>query len=172
LQVQNVPITKVFTKLKPHMASMATLYLEVLSQQAPTVSFVHDFPGPVYTNLHRNAVGYTGLLIRIIIEFLYAVFGRWLFVPIDESGERHVHFATSTKYRPREGKAVGVVLKSVRVAEGSDGMVGSGVYSIDWNGEKRTEASVTALKELRSKGVKEIVWHHVMGEFDRITNGR
>ena len=169
IQVQNVPIAKAFSKLKPHMASMTTLYLEALAQRAPTVSFVHDFPGAVYTNLHKNAVGTIGLLVRIIFEVVYTLLGRWLFVSIEESGERHVYFATSMRYRPEKGEAVGVVSSDMETAEGSDGVIGSGVYSIDWNGEKRTKSSITALKDLRNKGVRETVWNHVTGEFDRIT---
>ncbi|KAF2821449.1 hydrogenase/reductase-like protein [Ophiobolus disseminans] len=171
MQVQNLSFTKAFSEMKPHVASIATLYLEALADQAPTVSFVHDFPGPVYSNLHKNAIGVFGLLIRVITEVIYAFLGRWLFVPIEESGERHVYFATSKNYRPRAGTAVGMALEGVNAAEGSDGLVGSGVYSINWDGEKRTEASVSALKKLRAKGVKEIVWDHVTGEFDRITAG-
>jgi hypothetical protein len=168
LPLQDIPITQVFAKLKPQAASMITLSMETLAAQAPAVSFVHDFPGAVYTSLHKNAVGAMGMVVYIIVEMMYRLFGKWMFVPLEECVERQLHAATSAIYRPRDGNARGVTLDGSHVARGSDGVEGSGVYSIDWDGERRTEQSVIALKELRTKGVGEIVWKHVSGDFERI----
>jgi hypothetical protein len=142
----------------------------MLAQQAPTVSFVHEFPDAVYTSLHKNVSGFLALLISFAIEVVYALLGRWLFVPIEESGERHVFLATSGRYKPREGKASGVPLaKEKDCVMGSDGVVGSGTYSVDWDGEGPTRGSKIALKVQREKGVREIVWGHFTTEFDRIS---
>jgi hypothetical protein len=156
------------TKFRPHLSSMHTLSLEVLAQKAPGVSFVHDFPGAVYTNLGKNASGVVAMLYRTIITLLYLILGNWMFVSLEESGERHVFLATSKKYPPREGNAGGVSLGDFGVAKGSDDVVGSGMYSVNYDGEKRNEESTTVLKELRRKGVKEIVWNHITAEFVRI----
>jgi hypothetical protein len=169
LALRDIPITQAFAKLKPQIASMITLSMEALAAQAPTVSFVHDFPGTVYTRLHKNAVGAMGMVFYIVFEVVHFFFGRWIFVPLEECAERQLHAATSATYKPREGHALGVTVDNVEVARGSDGVAGSGMYTIDWDGEKRTEQSLIALKELRSKGVGEIVWKHMSGEFERIT---
>ena len=170
VDTSDIPALNVsYTKLRPHTCSIHTLSLEALAQQAPTVSFVHEFPDAVYTNLHKDASGALGLLFRVVITMLHAILGGWIFVPLEESGERHVFFATSRKYKPLDGGASGVSFGGLETAEGSNSVIGSGVYSMNWDGEKRTEQSVIALKELRSKRVNEMVWNHITSEFDRIT---
>jgi hypothetical protein len=159
-----------FHRLRPHLTSIHTLAWEALAQQAPTVSFIHEFPGAVYTSLHKNISGFLTLLFAFAIEVIHALLGRWLFVPIGESGERHVFLATSGRFKPREGEASGVPLaKSRDCGTGSDGVVGSGTYSVDWDGEGPTKGSKIVLKALRQRGVHEIVWGHFMAEFDRIS---
>ena len=158
-------------RLRPQLASMHTLAWEALAQQAPTVSFVHEFPDAVYTSLHKDVSSFLTLLFALAVEVIHALLGRWLFVPIEESGERHVFLATSGQYKPREGKASGVPLvKEKDCGTGSDGVVGSGTYSVDWDGEGPTKSSEIALKVLRQKGVREIVWGHFTTEFDRISS--
>jgi hypothetical protein len=157
-------------RLRPHIASMHTLAWEALAQQAPTVSYVHEFPGSVYTSFHKNTSGFLGLLFAFVKEVTYAFLSRWLFVPIEESGERNLFLATNGRYKPREGNATGVILTNERdQMTGSDGVVGSGVYSVDWDGEGPTKSSEIALKHMRQKGVHETVWSHFTTEFDRIS---
>lgn len=151
---------------------MHTFAWEALAQQAPEVSFVHGFPGAVYTSLHKDTSGFLAMLFALAIEVIYALLGRWLFVPIEEVGERHVFLATSGRYKSREGKASGIPLgKGMDYGTGSDSVVGSGVYSVDWDGEGPTKGSAMALKVERQKGVREIVWAHFRTEFDRIGGG-
>jgi hypothetical protein len=157
------------TRIRPHMISMHTLALESLADQAPNVSFVHDFPGAVYTYLHRGVGGALGWVVYIVLEMMHAVLGRWLFVPIEESGERHVYLATSGRYRPRNGKRTDITQEESQVLAGSNGEIGSGVYSVGWNCEGPAERAVVALKELRANGVKKLVWDHFTTEFDRIS---
>jgi hypothetical protein len=159
-----------FHRIRPHLASMHTLAWEALAQQAPTVSFVHEFPGAVYTPLYTNTSGFLPRVFSSAVKVAYALLGRWLFIPIEESGERHLFLATSGRYKPREGKATGVPLTNERDhMTGSDGVVGSGVYSVDWSGEGSTKGTEIALKHLRQKGVHELVWSHFTTEFDRIS---
>ncbi|KAJ4355493.1 uncharacterized protein N0V89_003509 [Didymosphaeria variabile] len=46
------------------------------------------------------------------------------------------------------------------------------VYSVDWDGEGPGGRVMELLKKLRKKGVKEAVWEHTNGEFERIRSGR
>ncbi|KAH6212309.1 hypothetical protein HBI43_150320 [Parastagonospora nodorum] len=156
-------------KLRPHMSSIHTLAWEVPADRVPSVSFVHNFLGSVETNLYKNAEGAIDWVLSTVKNVVGGLFGRWLFVPIEECGEREVYLATSGRYEPRVGSARGVVRGDVGIAEGSDGREGSGVYSVTCDGEKRTETSVEVLRDLRAQGVKEMVWEHMNAEFDRIT---
>lgn len=112
---------------------MTDLALEALAQRTPEVSFVHDYPGTVKTDLGKNA---DSILVSILFSMI-SLFG-WLFcVPIKECGERHLFLATSAKYPALANKPVKVVPLSgdVQIAMGTDGESGSGVYSVDWDGE-------------------------------------
>ncbi|KAH8702911.1 hypothetical protein GQ44DRAFT_717186 [Phaeosphaeriaceae sp. PMI808] len=166
LAALNIP----FTQLRSQLSSMHTLALETLAQRAPTVSFVHDFPGSVYTGLGASIVTPLSLLFRPIKTISYMFLGRWLFVPIEESGERHVFFATSMIFKSRDGNSKGVPVRGLEIANGSDGVRGSGTYSINWDGEQRAAQDKTALVNLRKTGGKEMVWNHFTTEFDRITS--
>ncbi|KAF1847629.1 uncharacterized protein K460DRAFT_414341 [Cucurbitaria berberidis CBS 394.84] len=160
----NMPLTS----LRPHLTSMHTLALEVLAQQASTVSFVHDFPGAVHSSLHKNVSGWGGLFFFIVMETAYWLLGRLFYVPIEECGERHVFFATSEQYKPKDGRANGVSLTEGMISgTGSDGQSGSGVYSIDWDGEGPSKGAEIALREMRRNGTREVIWRHFEEQFER-----
>ncbi|KAJ5662106.1 uncharacterized protein N7477_009722 [Penicillium maclennaniae] len=148
--------------LRGQVVSMTDLMLEELAKQAPEVSFVHDYPGTVKTGIGRDA---NTLLVRIV-SWIMPVVGLFLYIPIQESGERHLFFATSDKYPPRTGDQVGVP-GGVGVADGTDGESGSGVYSIHWDGESVARV-VGLLRGLREQGMAQQVWNHTQGEFKRI----
>lgn len=155
-------------KLRGHGVSLTDLALEKLAEQAPEVSFVHDYPGAVKTGIGRDP---TTLFARIM-NFVLMIIGPWLFIPNVESGERHLFFATSAKYPPRasvDTAAAVPLVDGVDVAQGTDGKVGSGVYSIHWNGEQAGPKSVATLAGLRKQGMAQKIWEHTIGEFKRIT---
>ncbi|CAL5868777.1 uncharacterized protein PFLUO_LOCUS3004 [Penicillium psychrofluorescens] len=152
---------------RAHIVSMTDLALEALAQRTPEVSFVHDYPGTVKTDLGKNA---DSILVSILFSMI-SLFG-WLFcVPIKECGERHLFLATSAKYPALANKPVKVVPLSgdVQIAMGTDGESGSGVYSVDWDGEGTPAKVVGILGELRQQGMGTQVWEHTIAEFKRIT---
>lgn len=151
--------------LRGQVVSMTDMILEKLAEQAPEVSFVHDYPGAVKTGIGRDA---NTMLVRIV-SWIMPVFGMFLYIPIRESGERHLFFATSDKYLPRSGDQAGVPISSgVSMADGTDGEPGSGVYSIHWNGESAGAKVVRLLRGMREEGMAQQVWDHTQGEFKRI----
>jgi len=88
---------------------------------------------------------------------------------IDETGERHLYLATSARYPPVSGGGGGggggrdlaVPLgDGVDVARGTTGEVGSGVYSVGWDGESASPAVWELLAGLRNKGMVEEIWRH------------
>lgn len=113
--------------------------------------------------------GFAGVVIRAYIYVL----GRWVCVPIKETGERQLYLATSARYPPvngDSGRDFAVPLgDEVDMAQGTTGGVGSGVYSVGWNGESSSPAVWKLLAGLREKGMVEEVWRHTQSEFKRIT---
>jgi hypothetical protein len=99
--------------------------------------------------------------------------GYWLAVPLEECGERHLYFATSARYPAKKdegGEGFVVELgEGVSVATGTNGEAGSGVYSVQWNGEESRPGVLKVLKGYREEGMVEQIWKHVEGEFERIT---
>ena len=57
----------------------------------------------------------------------------------------------------------------VAVARGTNGQPGSGIYSVDLEGESSGAKVVELLAGLREKGVVEKFWTHTEDEFKRIT---
>ncbi|KAJ5612471.1 Short-chain dehydrogenase/reductase SDR [Penicillium lagena] len=153
---------------RAHLVSMTDLALEVLAQRAPEVSFIHDYPGAVKTGLGKDT---SNIYVSIMGVFLF-LFG-WLFcIPIKEAGERHLFLATSAKYPARVAdKSIKVVpvAGDVQIAVGTDGESGSGVYSVNWDGEGTKAKVVGILAKLRRQGMDTQVWEHTVGEFKRIT---
>lgn len=110
-----------------------------------------------------------GVVMRAYMYFL----GRWICVPLEECGERHLYLATSGRFPARvKGGDVGNGVnlgEGVDVARGTDGEVGSGVYSVGWDGESASIKVQGLLAGLRDKGMVGEIWRHAEGEFKRIT---
>ena len=130
---------------------------------------MHADPGGVKTALYDRVEGIFGVLMR---AFVFLV-GYWVFVPVKECGERQLYVATSGRYPPAvvEGEdASGVPLgDGVELARGTTGEVGSGVYSVGWDGMSASAKVEKLLAGYRDKGMVEEVRRHTESEFDRIT---
>ena len=147
-----------------HASSILTLSLEALAKKAPGVSFIHDFPGPVKSNIARGR-SITMFLMRAVSKAVFT------FIP-EESGERHLFLATSERYRARldENLAPGVPsANGTVVARGTSGNSGCGVYSVDEHGESAGPQVEELLIELRKDGTADKVWDDLQAEFKRIT---
>jgi hypothetical protein len=164
-QSRNIP----FRHVRGHNVSMTDLMLEHMAQRAPEVSFVHDYPGPVKSGFGRET---NGVLMRIAIA-VFKLVGPLIYIPIRETGERHLFFATSSRYPPRSAAEIdganGVPLPSgVSVAAGTDSEGESGVYAINWDGESAGPKSLKVLAALRDQNMAEQVWAHTVAEFKRV----
>ena len=153
--------------IRGHLSTLISLGLEGVAKRAPTVSFVHDYPGTVDTPLSSRLEGWKGVLLRAYIRLL----GRWICVPIQESGERHLYLATSAKYPPMSGgrdPGFAIPLEDGEdVARGTNGHIGSGTYSLGWDGEGTSSAVVKVLTDYRDEGMVDQVWWHTEREFKR-----
>lgn len=151
-----------------HASSLVTLSLESLAAKAPTVSFIHNFPGFVTSGIARGTKGLMMGAFRLISTLLAPL----LSVPTVEVGDRHVFLATSAKYPAGESgdMAAGVPLVGgVRVARGITGEVGAGVYSVDAQGESADVRVEELLAQFRKEGLVEEVWKRIVDELVRIT---
>jgi hypothetical protein len=83
-----------------------------------------------------------------------------------ECGERHVYLCTSGRYPGRDEKAD---REGDGVAVGVDGKVGSGVYSVDWDGESAGTKTVEVIQKLVEDGMVDKFWDHTMEQFVRVT---
>lgn len=153
------------TSARGHTASLITLTMAHFAEQAPTVSFVHDFPGAVKSNIGRGTTG-----IIWVIGLILKVIGPLVYIPEEEVGERQLFHATNGKY-PAQSQVVSLVPlpAGVSVAKGIDGKPGSGVYTVDHFGEEGGDAVVQFLTDLRKDGMVEKAWGDTVQEFMRIT---
>lgn len=152
-------------KQRRHSSSIATLTLAHFARLAPTISFVHDFPGNVKSNIGRDTTG----VLRGVLA-LFNLLGPLVRIPERESGERHVYFATSSAFPAAEGDEHAVALiDSAKVAEGIDGAVGTGVYTADQYNDTAFPQVQELLTKYKDEGMIEKIWTTLDGEFNRIS---
>lgn len=153
--------------IRGHLATLISLNHEALAARAPDVSFIQVFPGAVKTALFDRMSG----LLRVVMRAFINLTGKWLSVPIQESGERNVFFSTSAGFPARDGAGKdGVSLvEGVGVTRGTDGKIGSGVYSVDYDGTEAGQKVIDLLERYRTEGMVERVGKHVQAEIERIT---
>jgi len=186
-------------RARGHAASLTTLALEEAAQRsaatistsgAGPVSFVHAYPGFVRTPLGRKDVSGATATALVAVNAVLGILGPLIYIPIEESGERHVFLATSARFRAATGggssgdgtkeadgetispslPADGVPLPAgVAVARGTDGKPGSGAYSVDKDGESAPPKVEQFLERLRKDGTAEKVWADLEEQFVRIT---
>lgn len=159
--------------LRAHTASMTTLALESLAFEAPDVTFVHSFPGLVRTNLARDVRAASAMGL---VKAVFKVVGPIVTVPVAEAGERQLFLATSGRFPARSVYGVDPAVTAgvgcrdgVGVARGSDARVGSGVYSVNCDGEPQAEKVEEAVQRLRDQDLVRRLWLHTVAEFVRVT---
>lgn len=146
-------------KTRGHAASMITLTMDHIAQEAPSVSFIHSHPGPVYSKIDRTMTGWL-FPLKWLIRFLM------LFKSMSavESGERHVFLATSAVWPAARSGSEGVKLpheSGLSMADGIDGEQGSGVYTVEEYGRGPAEKVRELLLEYRADGTRDKLWEYV-----------
>jgi hypothetical protein len=155
--------------LTGHASSLTTVAFEALGKKAPSVSFVHVFPGAVMTNYARKGQGTMAYAIRQVFKVMMLFMP---IIPLPECGERFTFIMTSAKYPasiPVGGTCGLALMDEVEVATGTDGKVGSGVYSVDQNGESYGVKTEEMMVILRKEGALQKVWDDLETEWKRIT---
>jgi len=161
---RNVPLRKA----RGHASSMQTVALEHLQLQAPDVSFLHVFPGTVFTPILNHMPGVLGALIHgmmLCIRPFWFLFG----MDIVESGEWQTFLSTCAQFPSSEGGKDGLpVQEGEDTAKGTNGQHGSGVYTVNFDGKTAGVGTVRLLEGFRADGTSKAVWEHTTREFERI----
>jgi hypothetical protein len=152
---------------RPHLASLNTLALEALARRSPTVSYIHNYPGFVKSNLIRPEDG----MIMQVLSVWFKLTSKRKWVPPLDVQERHAWLCASGLYPDKQASDGNgaLVPAELKVVKGSDGVQGSGVYSIDDFGDDTSDRSVEALRKHRENGAVDAIWKDLEDHFTRIT---
>lgn len=151
------------------VASMLSLATDKLSQEAPEISWVHNFPGFVESGIWDGLEGLFGIIIRTIMSII----GRFSYMNPQECGERQIFFATSTLFP--SAKVVGGPENGVPLVAGTrpvmsiNGEEGGGSYTVDQNGDAVADKVLKRLADYRTDGTQAIVWKNTFETFQKIT---
>ncbi|KAL5087933.1 hypothetical protein Trisim1_007339 [Trichoderma cf. simile WF8] len=152
-----------------HCGVMTDLMLERFAATWKGTAFVHTAPGVVKTNLGSGLPTY----LRAAFKVAGPLLAPWT-VGLHETGERHLFMATSNRYPPSElpnDSRCGAPTEKNGVAEGSDGVRGSGAYLLNWDGQIQKQ-NRDLLEEYRRTGMAERIWKHTMAVFDSCSKDR
>ncbi len=145
-------------------ASMTTLFLEELSKQEGNskIVFVHIFPGLVATDLQ---VRDSGSILQMLWDWIAKPLFRFVGYTADEAGERVLFAGSNGRFRRAQDPES---VRGTMVQEGSEGVLGSGVYVVGEDSEVVKGGGNKAVKGLREKGAGRKVWEYTMGEMERV----
>ncbi len=170
LSLRNLKIYS-YNQARSHMCYMHALFFEALSQQHPgKLSLIHIFPGLVPGPGYHNPE--LPLWFKILFHYIVVpLFGRWILVKPEESGQRMLSLAAG-QHPP--GRASASVAETSTQQEkdpvtGTDGKPGSGVYSLTWNGESNYPAK--KYETLDKEELRKKVWEHTTEAFRVIEKG-
>ncbi|KAK4561531.1 hypothetical protein LTR86_004849 [Recurvomyces mirabilis] len=164
-------------KFRNQALSMMTLSMEVLAEQNPGVGFIHTAPGSVNADGSRARSGIfrePGLINGTLRCFSWLALMLGYNLTPEEAGDRHLYYATSARYPSKASEKSDVKVvpmgEEVEVSEGTDQVVGSGVYTPGPDGESwATDKVKGCLARMREGYVPAKVWEYIEGEFVRIT---
>lgn len=146
-------------KNQGHTASITTLALEGHQKTFPEVSYVHNFPGAVESGIARGSIGF---LMRFL-KTIFALLGPLVHIPLEEAGQRHLFLCTSARFSagPDDAASGVPLVDGLDHARGTNGRAGSGVYSIDANGESASPKVERLLADLREKGLVDQITENI-----------
>ena len=175
--ITDLPSRKIsFLAARGHLTTAMTLALEGLAQRAPEVSFIHNYPGAIKTNLIRPEDGMVMRIVNAAVKVLFR--NSWM--ANEECGERHAFLCLSGIFPAGGGdtreatRALGQreTEKDLVIVRGTNGIVGSGVYSVTEDANAADEKVVALLKGYRDDEYVKKLWDITEEEFMRITGSK
>ncbi|KAL8953677.1 MAG: hypothetical protein Q9222_000461 [Ikaeria aurantiellina] len=92
-------------------------------------------------------------------------------VPLSGCGERQLYHATSSRYPPKaptQAQAGVPVSSDIAIADGSDGVKGSGCYLVGEASEIAPSGTGKVMRDYRERGLPEKVWKHAVEIIERV----
>ncbi|OAA53197.1 NAD(P)-binding domain protein [Cordyceps fumosorosea ARSEF 2679] len=152
-------------KQRAHNSSIISLTNMYFAHKAPTVSFIHDYPGLVRSGISRGTTG----ALRAAFVVMNALGPLLFYKPDQESGARHLYYLTSARFKAKEGVEESVpVGDGIAVARGVDGVSGGGIYSCDADNEEAPRKVERILARHKEQGAVERVWKQIQDDTDAI----
>ncbi|KAF7535237.1 hypothetical protein G7054_g5569 [Neopestalotiopsis clavispora] len=142
-------------------ASYVSLTLEQIQKQNPKVSFVHAFPGLTKSSLFRPE-SFGRALSFFINWVVMPITSRFLWQSVEEAGERFLYVASTPKFAAAQGAAA---VHDGDLAVGSNGVNGSGVYTIN---EKQEGVHNKTLDALRARGADVKIFEHTLETIKKV----
>ena len=154
-----------YSQARSHMVYMHTFFLEILAKQHPgKLSLIHIFPGLVLGPGFQNPE--LPRWFRIVWNWIFVpLFGRLLTVRPEACGDRMLSLASS-RYPPQ---SIDKSESQEGLATGTDGKPGSGVYSLNYDGESNFK--VKAYEKINRDEMRKKVWDHTTKAFEVIEAG-
>ncbi|KAJ5246744.1 hypothetical protein N7468_001727 [Penicillium chermesinum] len=155
-------------KARGHISSLSTLTLEHFAETAPDVSFIYSYPGFVDTDLAQTMKGILPAVFKVGFAMYRTIGPKITYMPLDETGERYTFLATSSRF-PSQNQSKDPPNYGKDIAVGSDGAIGSGVYTLDEFCESGDAKVQEVLAELRLADAGAKVWQHLQEVFKNVT---
>ncbi|KZZ92804.1 NAD(P)-binding domain protein [Moelleriella libera RCEF 2490] len=184
-------------RARGHLCTMTTLTLEDFARQAPAVSFVHSYPGFVDTPLAGSMRGVVGALMRAVFfvtglvrphsyieecgeRHVYLATGARFPPRTAAPGTTTTAAAAAAAddgdgdgdvgvKELAQGSAVEATAAAPAPALGTDGVAGSGVYSVDELCEPADAAVRAFLQAQRDAGLGRAIAEHLQQVFTRVS---
>ena len=145
-------------------AAMTTVMFEELGKDPKNekIVFLHVYPGLVYTGLSLEN---TGWILPLIWDYILKPIFWLIAMTSEEAGERVLFAATSGRFRKvKDPESV----RGTLIEEGSDGVLGSGVYAVKGDSSAVTGGGNKDLRKMREMGAGRKVFDYTMAELERI----
>lgn len=129
-----------------HSTTMTTLSFEHMAELEPKITFLHNFPGWVRTDIWARVTApeSSGIVWRVTLAAIQTLVATVMFIggqTSEESGERQAYHLTSDKFTP-------------------------GARRIDAGSNEITKRGI--LEQYEQEGGPEKVWEHTCRVFDKI----
>lgn len=159
--------------VRSHVTYMTTTFMETMAERhRGQLSLVHIFPSLVVTE------GFDDARLPIWFKIAWRIASP-IVTPFSTSGSEigaRILFLASARFPARQAlepaQSSGAAIREgdIEIATGTDGIRGSGAYSVDWKGE--ATSTEKAYKQVREEKLGDKFWDHTMKAFEEIEAGR
>lgn len=153
-----------------HCSLMNTFCMEEFAIRNPSIGFVHVYPGVVLTT--NVLSGDLPWIVRKLIKWVVYPLCYFFAQSYEEAGDRMMFISFTASLPPAskdQHAAEGAWLplgSDADIMKGSNGVVGSGNYCVDWKCKRM--GNDRNLEQLRGKNARELIWEHTHAVFNKV----